>query len=450
MINDNYKKTVEKDYRIMLKSPICFLIKFFGSVWVTRNLKKMHDIKIKDKYPTAESTLNMIHSHPVIQALWSIEKLAISLIQRKTKSIPITKDFVLLILLARDIFVMKDFLPKNYASHIKNRYYSARQELFVGASNKIVGNDVSFMDRYITGEEKSYDLHLQNSEGQIISIECKTRLGRDDERQALHNVLALFAPKIIQALEKNNYHYSILIHSSITPTADPLLRNIPDIIQSIKNGISQIKIANGKYTINLKKLCDPGGGIQKQVIDDINSKYSYVIKTGGPVKSVKIIIPQYYDIYNPFIVGVSLERLQKESRDPLKSSLRSANKQLANKGDSFGVVYFQYNEFDADILEKCIKRLDGDVLSYSNIYAVILYAKQEGVTKVKLQKDVKTYIKILERVWINKKYKGVQSVKNLVGINASFELYIKACSFLISNNDVKCLTNIYKEIGILK
>jgi len=433
----------------MLHDPICFLVDYLGLNWIVRHLKRMHVTKTKNKLPTPESTLTMIHSHPAISAIWAIERVVIPLIQKKTKSIPLTDDFVLLLLLARDIFVLKYYLPKDYASHIKNRFFSARQELLVGAAHKIIGNQVSFKERVISSEEKSYDLNIETGEKKTVLIECKARLGRDDERKALHNILAIFAPKMIHALESNRLNYAVLIHSDVRPVSDPLLKCVPDIIESIKRGPTQLKINQGKYTVILKKLCDPGGGIKKHITEEINSKYSWSMKTGSPPQSSIIYVPRDFDIYEPYIVGISLDRLQKESRDPLKGPLSKANAQLKNKNGAFGVVFYKHNENKNSILERCVKRIQGDAASYPHIDAVVLYAQREGVTRERLQKDVRPFITIAKRVWINDNSKDIQNVKGLVGINASFEPYIKSCNFSISNKDIKILEKIYKTVGIL-
>ena len=166
----------------MSHDPICFLVDYLGLNWIVGHLKIMHGTKIKDELPTPESTLTMIRSHPVVSAIWAIEKVVIPTIQRKTKSVPLTNDFVLLLLLSRDILALKDSLPSDYADQIKTRFFSARQELLVGAAHKIIGNQVSFKDRAIGGEGKTYDLHIETGEKKSVWIECKARLGRDDVR----------------------------------------------------------------------------------------------------------------------------------------------------------------------------------------------------------------------------------------------------------------------------
>ena len=169
------------------------------------------------------------------------------------------------------------------------------------------------------------------------------------------------------------------------------------------------------------------------------------MKAGDPPRSSLLITVPFYDIYDPHIAGISLSRLQQESRDPLKEPLSSANQQLSKKGKGLGIVYVQDNHFEESQFQRNLNRIEGRKEFYPNIDAVVLYAKEEGIFPAPAQKDVRPVIRFLSRVWLREA--SIKEIPGLVEINTPLEAYMKSCPFEASKEDVQMLRQLYGQVG---
>ncbi|MDO8674735.1 MAG: hypothetical protein Q7K71_01295 [Candidatus Omnitrophota bacterium] len=429
----------------MNQNPISFLIDYFGEAWVLKSLEKMHSTGGKPgQLPPAQSTLVMIRTHPVVQNIWGVEKPVIDLIKGKIRAIPHTEDFTQLLYLSNDLYALAKDLPPNFIQEFKNRYPTARQEVFIAAAYRISGHKIIFRDTDRTAKDKAFDLLIETMDGKKVSAECKFRLGRDDERTALHTTLAAFPIKIIPLLEKENLNYAVLVHPKITPRADDLLKSCHEILEGIKNARSEIEICNGNYVVKLQKLCDLDSGIPKSLVQEVNTKYSFSLKTRPISSSPLMLAPPQYDHYNPIIIGVGLERLQKETPDYIKGPLSHANKQLQNKEGEFGVVFYQDNHFNRTEFDKNVKAVGN---SYSNIDAVVFYAKREVAYQNPFTRLVNPAIEFFHQVSMKDTSLLAQD-SNFFDIPTKVGVYSKSCNFNISGMDIKRLGGIYSKLGL--
>jgi len=428
----------------MNEHPISFLIDYFGEKWLLKNLQKMHASPgKKGRLPPAQSTLTMIRSHPVVQCIWAIEKNVINIVKRNTQSISHTEDSTKLLYLSHDLYTLKNVLPKGYINELKERYPTARQELFLASIYKSSKHNVWFKDLEEKTDVKSFDLLIEMPNSMVISVECKLRIGRDNERTALQTVLSSFPPKIIPQMEKENQNYAVFIHPNITPRPDDLLKSTREILDAIKSEKTKIDICDGNYSIELKKLCEPGSGISKNSLNAINKKYSFSVKSGSPPTSSIIDVPHQYDIYDPKIIGISLNRLQKETPNYIKGALSQANKQLSIKEGAFGVVYYEDNHFNHDKFESNINQIH----PYQNIDAVILYVKNEGISQHPLTNTLNPAIKFFHRIW-TKNDSVINKNQDFFKLDKLIKEYSKSCKFKISDKDIKRLTSIYSKLGL--
>ncbi len=430
---------------------ICELVKYFGKDWLVRSLRKVHaKSRSKGQLPSPAETLAKIRTPQVVGMFWEAERELFPFFRKQRGTISITHELTQIFLLARDLHLLMGELPNSFLKRLKwhDSFLTARQELFVAGAHKVLGGVVSFQEWQDSKRGRLYDLHVKTKSGHHASIECKLRIGRDDERTATHNVLAEFAPKMIQVLEADKLSFAVLISPNVTPIAGDLVGCVQEICSAIMAGKDGISVCNGKYMIELKKLCEPGGGIFQQTVDEINAKFSFAMKTGSPPSSNLLVIPRYYKYYEPVIVGISLGRLQAESRDPLAGPLSSANEQLSLREDGLGLVFYQENTFDKQVFERNLRRIEGH--AYPNIDAIVIYAKEEGVTPSPIRGHLMPVIKFSSRVWINPTAKGkLEGVAGLAEITDTVEPYISSLKFEASRGDIDCLRKLYTEAGLL-